>query len=314
MKRLIVLLSIFIMLGALSGCHPPEEPVTLPVQEPTAATASTASGYSEPTESTEPVPSMPPSLFLPEPEDVELVRVADWLPELVQELPYASENNFTGQVIYGFQDAYLRYGTIRKLARVNADLNTRGLALKLWDGFRPVSAQYTLWDACPDPAYVSDPTKGYSSHSRGNTVDVTLVDLEGCELEMPTGFDDFTALADRDYSDCSEAAAKNAQLLQGIMSIHGFTGYFGEWWHFTDTKTYPVEEYFEPLTPHLRYAECQEYISLRTKPDTAAGVIIRIPVAGEFQVLALTGDFLLVDYQGYRGYVLESYTRIWDEA
>ena len=93
---------------------------------------------------------------------------------------------------------------------------------------------------------MANPNKGYSNHSRGNAVDLTLVDENGQELEMPTGFDDFSGRADRDYSECSQTAAANAKLLENTMQKHGFKGYYGEWWHFNDTDTYPVEEHFEP--------------------------------------------------------------------
>ena len=183
---------------------------------------------------------------VPEPEPEEFVRVLDYIPTAQQELMYATNRNFTGQRIYNFSDAYLRYGTVKKLAAVSDDLAQLGLSLKIWDGFRPVSAPYRLWEICPDPTYVANPTKGFSSHSRGNTVDLTLVDTSGAELEMPTGFDDFSAKADRNYADCTETAAAHAQLLEVLMEKHGFSGYFGEWWHFTDTDDYPVEERFSP--------------------------------------------------------------------
>ena len=63
---------------------------------------------------------------------------------------------------------------------------------------------------------------------------------------MPTGFDDFSDLADRDYSDADEEAAANAALLEQVLERHGFRGYRGEWWHFNDTDDYPIEEVFEP--------------------------------------------------------------------
>ena len=77
-------------------------------------------------------------------------------------------------------------------------------------------------------------------------MDITLVRSDGTEIPMPTGFDDFTALADRDYRDCSEVAAANARLLEQIMEKCGFRGYRKEWWHYTDTQDYPVEENFQP--------------------------------------------------------------------
>ena len=191
-------------------------------------------------------PETVPTLVREEPADEDFVRVADYIPTITQDLRYATENNFTGQRIYDFTQVYLRWGTVKKLMDVSRELEAQGLYLKIWDGFRPVSAQFRLWEVYPDPTYVSNPETGYSSHSRGNTVDLTLVDSTGQELEMPTGFDDFSALADRDYSDCPETAAANARALETLMEQYGFTGYFGEWWHFSDTQTYPVEMEFIP--------------------------------------------------------------------
>ena len=187
-----------------------------------------------------------PEITVSEPTPHDFVRGLDRVRGIRQELMYATDRNFTGQVIYGFSDAYLRYGTVKKLAAVSADLAELGLSLKIWDSYRPVSAQFKLWEVCPNPAFVADPRNGFSSHSRGNTLDVTLVDADGNELEMPTGFDDFSAKADRDYSDCSETAAAHAELLEILMEKHGFQGYYAEWWHFSDTDEYPVEQSFIP--------------------------------------------------------------------
>ena len=174
------------------------------------------------------------------------VMVTDHIPNIFIDLRYATENNFTGEVIYGFQDAYLRYGTVRKLIAVQNELRTQGLILKIWDAFRPTAAQFRLWEVCPDPNYVADPNNGFSAHSRGNTLDITLCYADGTELKMPTGFDDFSPLADRDYSDCAPEAAANAKLLESIMTKHGFTGYAGEWWHYSDVDNYDVDAQFTP--------------------------------------------------------------------
>lgn len=170
------------------------------------------------------------------------MRVADYIPTIVVELKYATEDNFTGQVIYDFSEAYLRYGTVKKLAEAQEALAEEGYGLKIWDAYRPVSAQFALWEVCPDPVYVANPNKGYSGHSRGNTVDVTLVTTDGGEVTMPTGFDDFSQLADRDYSDVPGEGADNAKMLENVMREQGFSCYFGEWWHFSDSKEYPVVE------------------------------------------------------------------------
>lgn len=177
-----------------------------------------------------------------EPSDEDMVLILDYIPDMVIDLKYATIDNFTGQVIYENDDAYLRYGTVKKLMQVQEELKTLGYKLVLWDGYRPVAAQFKLWDICPDSTYVANPNKGFSKHSRGNTVDITIVTLDGQLVEMPTGFDDFTKEADRDYSDVSEAAAKNSQLLEDIMTKAGFKGYSGEWWHYSDTTEYQVVE------------------------------------------------------------------------
>lgn len=228
------ILLLFVMAILLTGCvqKPPEQ--TVPPTETALVTEETAA-FTEPQRKQ-----------LPAPDDRILVVVSDYLPEIPVDLKYATTDNFTGQVIYDFSEVYLRYGTVAKLAAVQKDLAEFGLSLKIWDAFRPVSAQYTLWEVCPDRRYVADPRKGFSDHSRGNTVDVTLIDSEGREVAMPTGFDDFTAKADRDYSDCTEEIKNNAMILQLLMEKHGFTGYKGEWWHFTDNDEYPVEETFQP--------------------------------------------------------------------
>lgn len=218
----------------LTGCGKETEPVTHP--EPTMTTVVEETLPGATTVQTEQA--------LPEPEDEDFVRILDYIPGATQELYYATDRNFTGQVIYDFSDAYLRYGTVKKLMAVSEDLEELGLRLKIWDGFRPVAAQFTLWKICPDPTYVANPNVGFSSHSRGNTVDLTLTDEAGNEITMPTGFDDFSAKADRDYSDCTPEEAANAQILELLMEKHGFKGYQGEWWHFSDRDQYPVEEVF----------------------------------------------------------------------
>ena len=176
--------------------------------------------------------------------DETFVRVKTYIPDIEVELKYAGTDNFTRQKIYEFTDAYLRYGTVKKLMQVQETLREQELSLKIWDAFRPTSAQFLLWEVCPDSTYVANPHKGFSSHSRGNTIDITLVDASGNELIMPTGFDDFSTLADRDYSDCTEEAKKNALLLEKLMIENGFKAYSGEWWHFTDKDSYSVDELF----------------------------------------------------------------------
>ena len=239
MKRRILALLLTAAAVLLSGCG--QSPSPAPVSEPseTAEQDPLPESVSEPAPLPEPKPA-------PEPEPADFVPVADYLPQVRVDLRYAGSDNFTGQPIYDFTAAYLRYGTVQKLTQAQMELEEVGYSLLIWDAFRPVEAQFRLWEVCPDPVYVANPEKGYSSHSRGNTVDVTLTDLAGNAVEMPSGFDDFSPLADRDYSDVTAEAAAHAQLLEDVMDSCGFRPYSGEWWHFSDTDEYPVEETFSP--------------------------------------------------------------------
>lgn len=106
-----------------------------------------------------------------------------------------------------------------------------GLGLKIWDGFRPMPAQWKFWELVPDERYVSDPRKG-GRHTRGTAVDLTLITGDGQELPMPSPFDDFSEKAHRNYMGATSEEIANRELLQKVMEKHGFIGYASEWWHF----------------------------------------------------------------------------------
>lgn len=310
MKRMLALFLV-VSLFALTACDIPIKPEpTQTVQTPTQTDVPTVSAEPGtevvPEAETEPIAVTVPSQILPEPEDDDFVRVIDYIPTVRQALAYATVNNFTGYRIYDFTDAYLRYGTVKKLMQVCEELAESGIGLKIWDGFRPVSAQAKLWEICPDATFVSHPVTGKRTHCRGNTVDVTLYDLEtGEELAVPTGYDNFTAYADRDYSDCSPEAAANALLLEQTMEKYGFIPYSAEWWHFADEEDYPVDEYFDPAIPTTWSANCEEYISLRDAPGGA--VLAKIPKGASMELQSWDGKYAAVSYGGREGYVLTSY-------
>ena len=169
-----------------------------------------------------------------------------YIPDIYVELMYATENNFTGVRIYDFTDAYLRYGTVKKLANVQKELKEQWYSLKIWDAYRPFEAQQKLWEVYPDPNYVANPANGMKNHNLGGTVDITMVAADGSVISMPTEFDDFSLKADRDYSDIEdEEAVKNVMILQEAMENNGFTGYQGEWWDYSDTVEYEAVD-FQP--------------------------------------------------------------------
>lgn len=150
-----------------------------------------------------------------EPEDDEYVLVNKYIPDIYVELMYATDNNFTGVRIYDFTDAYLRYGTVKKLANVQKELKEQGYSLKIWDAYRPFEAQQKLWEVYPDPNYVANPADGMKKHNLGGTVDITMVAADGSIIPMPTEFDDFSLKADRNYSDIdNEEAVNNVMILQ----------------------------------------------------------------------------------------------------
>ena len=177
----------------------------------------------------------------------DLVAVAELIPDLIEDLRYATAENFTGAVLYSFRRAWLRRGTAEKLARAQAQLRKQGFRLKLWDAFRPLKAQYRMWEVCPNDDYVADPTRGgCSNHNRGSAVDVTLVALDGAPVAMPSDFDDFSGAARRDTPCNDPAARSNSRLLERVMSECGFQPYIGEWWHYADQDSYPLERDFCP--------------------------------------------------------------------
>ncbi|MEW6573785.1 MAG: M15 family metallopeptidase [Bacillota bacterium] len=169
-----------------------------------------------------------------EPED--FVDLGEYVPELEVELVYYTEHNFTGRKLYDDPRAYLRRGTAEKLKKVLAEVAQRGYRLKIWDAYRPPRVQFEMWAVAPDSRYLVNPHKGYSPHSRGCAVDVTLIDSSGRELDMPSGFDEFSPKADRDYSDVTPTRAANSRYLEEVMVRHGFISIRSEWWHFVDSE------------------------------------------------------------------------------
>lgn len=276
----------------------PTQPTTVPDTSQTVPTL--------PTETMQPVFSAPVVTGY---NDNTFVRVKDYIPDIVVELRYGTVNNYTGSAVYNFQDAYLRYGTVKKLMKVQETLRQHGLSLKIWDAFRPASAQTVLWEAYPNSDYVSNPANGYSSHTKGGTVDVTLVDASGKELEMPSDYDVFSALGDRDYSDCSSAAAENARLLEKLMQKNGFTAYAKEWWHFSDTASYATDTDFDPSVVSLWYANCSSYLTLRKSATAGAKELGRVPAGESVILLGWNDKFAYVDYLGTQGYVSSDYLK-----
>lgn len=166
-----------------------------------------------------------------EPLTSELVDIQLFIPQIHVDLKYATKDNFTGQIVYNFHCCLLIKEAALQLRDVQAELKTVGLSLKVWDGFRPVAAQWKFWKLVPDERYVSDPRKG-GRHTRGTAVDLTLITQDGQELLMPSDFDDFSEKAHQDYMEASDEAIRNREFLREVMERHGFINLPTEWWHF----------------------------------------------------------------------------------
>lgn len=160
---------------------------------------------------------------------VELIKIDS---SFVLDIRYATENNFVGKVLYKSSRAFLRKEAADSLKKINDYLKKNyNLRLKIYDAYRPLSAQWIMWELISNPDYVADPRKG-SRHNRGAAVDVTLIDSLGNELDMGTKFDDFSEKASRKFKNFDEKILRNRQILEEAMNKFGFIGLESEWWHY----------------------------------------------------------------------------------
>jgi len=182
---------------------------------------------------------------------IELIKLDD---TFVLDVLYATNNNFTKQILYKDAKVFLRSAVAHELLKVQQELKSMGLGLKIYDGYRPYHVSVLMWDATKVllntedenelEKFVGNPYKKGSRHNRGAAVDVTLISLStGNELIMPTPFDDFTYNASRTFfmdiindsnksNDEVYTRCSNAKLLQDVMMKHNFIGLESEWWHF----------------------------------------------------------------------------------
>lgn len=191
-------------------------------------------------------------------------HINDELPGIEIEARYASTKNFMGRVVDGYESTnlLLTKPAAQALKSVQSELNAQGLGLKIFDAYRPQRAvdHFVRW--CADEAdtvnkrfYYPNVAKhdlipnGYiaakSGHSRGSTVDLTLINLEtGAELDMGTPWDYFGQESHPDYNGVTPEQYENRQLLQHVMTKHGFKPLPEEWWHFTLVNEPFPETYF----------------------------------------------------------------------
>ena len=163
--------------------------------------------------------------------DTTFVRLADFSDGFAYDLRYATTNNFLKEQVYDCAECYVRAKTAKALLRANKDFKVAGTKIKFFDCYRPNSVQYKMWKLVPNPQYVANPVKG-SIHNRGGAVDITLVTLEGMELDMGTDFDFFGKRAYHDNRALPQKVLDNRKLLKETMEKNGFWSIRTEWWHY----------------------------------------------------------------------------------
>ena len=179
------------------------------------------------------------------------------------DIRYYSANNFTGNRINGYKApiAYMTKEALAALSFAAADLRKQGYRLLIWDTYRPQKAvdNFVEWINNPndegDKSFYPELKKsdlvrgGYiakkSGHSRGSTIDLTIIKKDGSFVDMGGTFDLFSEISHPDYKKLTREQKKNRKILHDAMIKAGFVGIDSEWWHFTlKNEPYP-DTYFD---------------------------------------------------------------------
>ena len=186
----------------------------------------------------------------------EMIELKSFVPNIVYELRYATKNNFTKKQLYkNGSQTFLRLQPARAVAHIQRELSAKGYGLKIFDAYRPYSVTKEMWELVHDERYVANPSKG-SGHNRGLAVDLTIISLDtGKELDMGTGFDNFTDSAHHDFKQLPQAILQNRQLLKESMERYGFKPLDTEWWHYS----WPHDRNYDVLD--LKFEKLQKRVN-----------------------------------------------------
>lgn len=168
---------------------------------------------------------------LQEVNDTIFVNLKDYSQDFVFDMKYATDDNFLKEKVYDCAECYLRLKTVKALIEANESFLKLGYKIKLFDCYRPLDIQKRMWKIISNPIYVADPNKG-SIHNRGGAIDLTLVDAQGKELDMGTGFDHFGIEASHNYTKLTSEVLANRKLLREVMQKNNFKTFESEWWHY----------------------------------------------------------------------------------
>ncbi|WP_404343400.1 M15 family metallopeptidase [Pseudoalteromonas mariniglutinosa] len=193
----------------------------------------------------------------------EFIDVASILPNAVFDIRYFTEHNFVGTAIDGYlaPKCLLHKTAVIGLQAAQQQAQQQGMSLKIFDCYRPQRAvdHFVRWvndvtDTKTKSEYypnlakkqlLGDYIAAKSGHSRGSTIDLTLVDEQGKELDMGSPFDMFDTLSNTDDPRITVQQQANRYKLKTLMINAGFSPYAMEWWHFTyQPQAYP-NHYFD---------------------------------------------------------------------
>jgi D-alanyl-D-alanine dipeptidase len=159
------------------------------------------------------------------------VNLKNYSKDFVFDMKYATTDNFLKEKVYPCDECFLRVKTVKALLQANKSFLDKGYKIKIYDCYRPKAIQKKMWKIVPDANFVANPKKG-SIHNRGGAVDISLVDLNGKELDMGTQFDFFGKEASHNFLELSDEIIANRKLLKDIMLQHNFKSFDSEWWHY----------------------------------------------------------------------------------
>jgi D-alanyl-D-alanine dipeptidase len=191
------------------------------------------------------------------------VYVDDVIPNIELDIRYSTDNNFVGEKIDGYVAplAILTTQAANALKQASIQIAKDGYHFKLYDAYRPQKAveHFINWskqedDSRKETFYPSMEkadlfAKGYisskSRHSRGSTVDLTIVKEDGTEVDMGGYFDLLDTKSNYDTDQITNEQHENRAYLKKIMKDAGFDSIRTEWWHF-QLKDEPYKEtYFD---------------------------------------------------------------------
>jgi D-alanyl-D-alanine dipeptidase len=195
------------------------------------------------------------------------VYLHDYDSSIKFDIRYATHNNFVGRPLAGYAANVCIVSLVlaKVLSQLQVHLKAENVELMIYETYRPQQASEDIVRWCQDLLDQKNKVKYYpdvdkrnfhrqqyvmhrSAHTRGSTVDLTLLDRETGEvLDMGTRFDFFGLLSHPDNNDIAALAYENRQYLRNLMQQYGFTGIDTEWWHFTLDNEPFLDTYFDFL-------------------------------------------------------------------